>query len=243
MNMKKGIRPSHVPLAVAFCLVVTTAISWQAGPVKPKQVITDTVPDKTKKIRDIDEAIEELNKSKAEVERNMKEIDLSKLEKEINESLKNVHIDQEKLKADIDKAVKEIDIEKMRKDIDESLAKIDMEKVRAEIEKIKEVDVEKIAAALKKMKPELEQSLKAAQEGIEKARQEMQGYKSLIDGLEKEGLINKKESYTIEYRSGELIVNGRRQPAAVAKKYKEFLTGHKDFVIKKDGDDFDIKNP
>ena len=77
---------------------------------------------------------------------------------------------------------------------------------------------------------------------IEKAKAEMKEYKGFVDGLEKDGLINKKEGYTIQHRNGELIINGKKQPADVYNKYRTFLKKHEKFTIKKSDDDFNIYN-
>jgi hypothetical protein len=79
-----------------------------------------------------------------------------------------------------------------------------------------------------------------AKQSMEKAKTELTGYKSFIDGLEKDGLINKKDSYTIEYKNGELTVNGKKQPAELVRKYNDFLKDRKDFTIKKDNSNFNI---
>jgi hypothetical protein len=92
------------------------------------------------------------------------------------------------------------------------------------------------------MKPEIEKSMQTAKESIEKAKQEMLRYKNFIDGLDQDGLIDKKGNYTIEYKKGELTINGKKQPAEVVKKYNSFLQGKKDFTIKKDDKGFDIDN-
>jgi hypothetical protein len=95
---------------------------------------------------------------------------------------------------------------------------------------------------LQKMKPEIEKSINEAHINIDKARIELKNYKLLIDGLDKDGFINKKEAYTIEYKNGELIVNGKKLPADVVTKYNDILKGHKDFTIKSNNNDFNIKN-
>ena len=51
-----------------------------------------------------------------------------------------------------------------------------------------------------------------------------------------------KENYIIEYKKGELFINGKKQPDSVRKKYNDFLKDRKDFTIKKDADDFNIDN-
>ncbi len=47
--------------------------------------------------------------------------------------------------------------------------------------------------------------MEKAKEKIEKAKAEMNEYKEFVDGLEKDGLINNKEDYTIKHKDGELI--------------------------------------
>jgi hypothetical protein len=102
--------------------------------------------------------------------------------------------------------------------------------------------MEKVKLEMQKVKPQMEQSLKEAREQIEKAKKELTVYKTLIDGLEKDGLIDRKGTYTIQYKDGDLIINDKKQPAEVTNKYKDMLSGHKNFTIKKTNDDFDIDN-
>ena len=75
---------------------------------------------------------------------------------------------------------------------------------------------------------------------MEKAKAEMKEYKTFVDGLEKDGLINKKSNYTIEHKNGALIINGKKQPTNVYNKYRSFLQKHKKLKIEKSGDDFNI---
>jgi hypothetical protein len=112
--------------------------------------------------------------------------------------------------------------------------------MKIEIEKIKETDFSKIEADLKKIKPEVEKSLLEAKKNLEKAKKEMLEYKTFIDELEKDRLINKKETYTVEHKNGVLKINGQTQPASIYNKYKSFLEKHKDFKMKKEDDGFEI---
>jgi hypothetical protein len=68
----------------------------------------------------------------------------------------------------------------------------------------------------------------------------MKEYKEFVDGLEKDGLINKKEQYTIKHDNGELFINGKKASDATYKKYKSFLDKRKKFTIEKSEDDFNI---
>jgi len=170
----------------------------------------------------------------------MKEVDLEKMKVELQQNLDKVDVTQ--MKEQIEKAMKQIDAAKIQADVNSSIAKIDMDKIKVEMDKMKDIDFKGMEESLKKMKPELEKSMQNAKESIEKAKKELLAYKGLTDGLDKDGLIDKDKNYTIEYKNGDLTINGKKQPADVVKKYNEFLKGKKDFTIKKDKDNFNIDN-
>ena len=61
-----------------------------------------------------------------------------------------------------------------------------------------------------------------------------------LRNLEKDGLINKKQSYKIEHKEGQLLINGKLQPASVYDKYRSLLEKHKKLTIEKKDDDYNI---
>jgi hypothetical protein len=230
----------------------------------------DTVPKKEKKIRDLDDVIDELNAVDFK-------IDMEKIQRELKESMKN--FDAQKIQLDIEKAMHELDFEKIKKEFDQSMAKIDFtsiekemanamkefdaaklqkelnesiskiewDKMKVEFDKVKEIDLKKLELDMEKMQielgkigPEIEKSMEIAKVEIEKAKVEMKEFKDFVDGLEKDGLINKKEEYSIEHDNGELFINGKKASEATYKKYKPFLEKRKKFTIKKSDDDFNI---
>jgi len=94
---------------------------------------------------------------------------------------------------------------------------------------------------LKNIGPEIEKSLKDAKVEIEKAKVELKEYKGFVDGLEKDGLISKKDGYKVKHKDGELFINGKKQSSDVYNKYRSFLEKHKSFNIDDEaGDDFNI---
>jgi len=282
--MKRIFWLKQLPIILIVMAMVITAVAWHGQPGKTTHTITDTIPDKNK-VKNIDDALEQLEKSKKELERTLQQKDW---EKEMNEALDKSHFDAEKMKKQIDEAVKQIDAKKMQEDItkamkevdlekmkvelqqnlekvdltqmkeqiekamkqvdaakiqadiNSSIAKIDMEKIKLELDKVKEIDFNGMEESLKKMKPELEKSMQSAKESIEKAKKELVEYKGFIDGLDKDGLIDKEKNFTIQYKNGDLIINGKKQSAEVVKKYNSYLKGKKDFTIKKDEDHFNI---
>ena len=170
----------------------------------------------------------------------MKEVDLEKMKVELQQNLEKVDMTQ--MKEQIESAMKQIDAAKIQADISSSIAKIDMEKIKLELDKVKEIDFKGIEENLKKMMPEIEKSMQNAKQSVEKAKKELLEHKAFIDGLDKDGLIDKDKNYTIEYKNGELTINGKKQSAEVVKKYNAYLKAKKDFTIKKDEDHFNIDN-
>ena len=112
----------------------------------------------------------------------------------------------------------------MKVDIEASLAAVDMKKIEEQ---------------LKTIQPQIEKSMAAARESLEEAKKELTAYKGFINDLEKDGLV-KKDNYTIEYKKGDLIIDGKKQPDSVKNKYSNFLKDRKDFTIRKNAEDFNI---
>ena len=107
-------------------------ISWDQhqAPGKYQPSANDTTPkkkmaDKEKKIRDLDDVLDELNETDLK-------LDMEKIQKEIAEAIKS--IDGDKIRMEIEKAMKEVDFAKIQKEVQESLAKVDFNKIKSEIQ-------------------------------------------------------------------------------------------------------------
>ena len=239
-------------LPLLLIVFVIALVSWKKEQAaEPKIQSLDTIP-KEKKIQSFDEALQELDKGQAEMEKALKNlkvpppptppapptIDLEKMKADIEKSIKE--IDVEKIKADVQRSIKQVDVAKIKADVEASIAKIDWDKMKAELEKVKNIELPKVEAQLKELKPQIEKSMQEARKGIEKARKELEGYKSFVDNLDKDGLIHKNEQYTIQYKNGVLIINGKTAPTQVYNKYKAFLEEHQNFILKKDKDGLNI---
>ena len=250
--MKRIFLLKQLPIILIVLALVITATAWQGHPGKTTHTITDTIPDKNK-VKNIDDALEQLEKSKKELERALQQkdwqnemseamdksqFDAEKMKQQIEEAVKQ--IDAKKMQEDLTKAMKQVDAAKIQADINSSIAKIDMEKIKLELDKVKEIDFKSMEESLRKMQPELEKSMQSAKESIEKAKKELVEYKAFIDGLDRDGLIDKDKNYTIQYKNGGLTINGKKQSADVIRKYNSYLKGKKDFTIKKDEDHFNI---
>lgn len=256
--MKKTFLLKNLPLLIlASSLLLTVAFAQTTGS-KQKSVAADTLPTKHKQIRDLDEALEEIDRGEMEMKRAFQEVDQAKMESEIRSAMKNMdkdmarmkedlakamqEIDMQKINLEMQKALKEIDCEKLKQEINASLSKVDMEKMKAELQKTKEINVKKMKADLANIQPEVEKAMKEAKVSIEKARQEITSYKNLVNALDKDGLLDKNAHYTIAYGDKALTVNGKKLTAEETRKYSEFLNGKENFTLQKDEDGFNIHN-
>src|SRR6185503_1070414 len=135
-----NLRNLRITLAVAAVAITSVLVlsSWDnnsatnAGYNDKGYHPTDTVPKKEKKIRDLDDVIDELNAVDFK-------LDMEKMQRELKESMKN--FDGQKIQLDMEKAMRGIDFQKMQKDFQESMSKIDFGNVEKEMaQAMKEFD-------------------------------------------------------------------------------------------------------
>lgn len=221
---------------------------------------TDTIPEKeyngSIKMKDLERLQSELDRSLLQVNDELKKIDFSKIQKEIEASLKS--IDAEKLLKEVERSLKDIDLGKTLASVSASLKDIDVDIKREEIEKaltearkeidqatkeLNNIDRDAIKKDLEEARKEIEKSkaeiskidmnkiMDEASNGVEKAKEELKNTKELITELEKDGLLNSKQGFVLEYRKGSLYIDGKKQTDETTDKYRKYL--------KKDG--FKIK--
>jgi hypothetical protein len=243
-------------------------IAWTGNPQQPKALANqsqDTIPSKQKTRvtrqpgdRDLDYELRQLEKAKED----MKDVDWNDISEKMNNAFKG--IDMEKISKEIEKARVSVDFDKIQQQIEGSLKSIDFDKIQKEIseslnESLSKVDMEKISKELDKAKIEVTEELKKqdwkkeleeakkfdfteqmknAGKEIEKATVEVKGYQEMIYAMESEGLLNTKEDYRIEYKAGELSINGVKQSQDITDKYKKYFPEKKLKIVikKKDGE-------
>src|SRR5215218_6518228 len=83
LNMKKTFLFKNIPLLIIGSgLVLSVAFAKTTGS-QQKHTGNDTVPEKQKKIRDLDEALTEIDRGEQEMQRALKEMDRDKMDSEI----------------------------------------------------------------------------------------------------------------------------------------------------------------
>ncbi len=213
--------------------------------------IKDTIPGNecngSMKMKDFDKLQSQLDQSLMQVAEEMKKMDFSKLQQEIEASLKSV--DMDKIMKDVALSLKSINMDKIMADVSSSLEDLNLDKneeiekalneAKKEIEKakleIKDIDQDAIKKELDKAKMEIERSMKEidkidmdkimkeARESIDKAKEELKLTKEMFTEMEKDGLIDPKQGFTIEYKNKDLYIDGKKQSQKTTDKYRKYF--------------------
>lgn len=218
--------------------------------------------------RDLDKELEQLEKAKANLQKQLS-IDWKKKQEEI---MKSLDIDMEKVSQQTQEALKKVDFEAIQRQVAEALEnsaktseyiskevqdeiKLQMEKAKKDFEqsqlKHEKQMKEQLARAQKQIaeakermkfdKLDMEKSLRSAEEGIKKAEQELKGFQEMIYAMEADGLLDTKNDYSIQVKDEKLYINGKEQPNSVYNKYQKYFKQPSVHIKKKDGK-FSIPN-
>lgn len=221
--------------------------------------LVDTVPDKfsnhTLSMKELDDLVIKLDLDMAGLEKNLKEIDMDHISKQVELSLKEIDID--KIMLNVEESLSKIDMEKIMADVQLSLtdidwkehegeirkaldeAKVDIEKAKIEINSIDKEEIrkelEEAREELKDVKLELKQVdmdkiMKEANEGIKEAKADLELTREMFREMEKDGLVDSKKGFTVEFKNKELFINGVKQSQKVTEKYRKYKDG--DFKMK-----------
>jgi DNA-binding IscR family transcriptional regulator len=217
-----------------------------------QDVLTDSVPDKHTeghmKMKDFDKLDEQLDEVLDQLGTQLKNINFGEIEKTVEASLKTVDmesimktveislkdIDVEKIVAEATASIKDINWEGKEGDIKQALkeAKEEMEKAKTEM---KNINTDEIKKELENAKKEMEKAklefknidmdkiMREAKEGVNKGREELRQLKTMFNEMEKDGLINSKAGFTLEYKDKDLYIDSKKQPEQVTDKYRKYF--------------------
>jgi len=190
----------------------------------------------------------EVSMERANEEMGHHQIDEEKIKKEVDESLKEIDFDKikEETKLAMQQAERKIDFKKMQSDIEHSFeaAKENMnnDEFKRSIEEASKIDMSQIRKELENAKLEIEKNkvsmkegMSKAKDGIKKAKEELKAWQQMLDEMEKDGLINTKKDYDIEYKDGDLLINHQKQPQEVLNNYKAHFKKGNTHIYKKNG--------
>ncbi|MFT3825118.1 MAG: hypothetical protein QM731_14435 [Chitinophagaceae bacterium] len=175
----------------------------------------------------------------------VKAIDIARLQKEINESVSE-QTREKILKAIEEAKLSEAEQQRVQRSVKDAMERVKEEmahKDLAALEKIKSVDIERSMEMarksmeatridMSKMQERVGEQMEKAKVEMEKAKKELEAYQEMVYSMEKDNLLDTKKDYTIEYKNGELLINDKKQPAAVVEKYKSYFK--KDMTIRKE---------
>jgi chromosome segregation ATPase len=181
----------------------------------------------------------ELEKTQQQIEESLSRIDFDKIQQQIDESMARVEkVDREEIRETLQKAKAQVQeaMEKQnwKQTMDKALEQNQQEIQKQMFEVQKEMDKVKDHMQLEKFN--FSREMEKAKVELDKAKEELKGYQDMIYSMEKDGLLDTKDNYTIEYRNGELFINDKKQPADVTNRYKQYFKKDKLTIKKEDGE-------
>ncbi|MCD2421926.1 hypothetical protein LQ567_04075 [Niabella pedocola] len=148
---------------------------------------------------------EQLNK---DIETAMAGIDKATLERDISRAMKSVkNIDAAQLKSEINTTLKNIRLDQLKGQLEATRRDLKMQQQQLEIE-------------MRQMKPGMNNEL-------QETRRQLQRLKDAYQEMERDGLIEKSPANRIQFRDGELYINGERQSKETSEKYRHYFNKRK----------------
>jgi len=160
------------------------------------------------------------------IEESLAKVDFDQIGKQVEQSLNNINWNEIQMNVDnsikqAQEHMKEINFDKINDEMKELQEKFQSEEFK------KQFDSDKL-------QKQIDEAMDKANEGIQKAKNELQQFREFTSELEKDGLIDKKKGYEIEWKNGNLYINGVQQSQQVTNKYKKYY--RKDGKIKMNAD-------
>lgn len=150
----------------------------------------------------------------------MQQVNMDSIQQQVKLAMQSV--DTDKMKAELDKAMTELKNSNWQQELEKG-----MKEMKAGLAEMKNVNMAEIKKEMENARKEMENAkvnmkddMRKAKIDIEKARAEMTQLKSLLQDLEKDGLIKKGEDVKLEWKAGRLYINGKEQSPEVSEKYK-----------------------
>jgi hypothetical protein len=164
----------QLPLMLIVSALMISLVAWKEDRfAQSKSASSDTLPKKSeKKIKNLDEVLEDLDKAQLELEHSLKNMQLPPF-------------DAQKLQAQLDKAMKEIDVEKLQEQVQKAMKQIDLEKIKVQMETLKEINTEEIKESVAKAMKDLDVQKLKMQADAELAKVDMKKVKEQLEEMKK----------------------------------------------------------
>ena len=188
----------------------------------------------------VDEAVKRIDVEKIhrQVEESLRKIDFDKIQRDIDQSFEDVKkVNKEDIRREIENARREVENALRNEEWKEELKETQRhskDDVQKELENAKR-EMARVKEELRNQKFDFKKDMDKAREEVGKAKVEMKGYQDMIYEMEKDGLLNTKEDYSIEYKSGDLLINDKKQPQSVTDKYNKYFKKKNIAIKKQDG--------
>ena len=172
--------------------------------------------------KSVEDAVKSVNADQIQqqVKLALEQVNGDSIQRQIQLSIKS--LDTDKMKADLDKAMTELKNSHWQEELQKG-----MKEMHAAMAEMKNINATEIKKELENARHEMEQAklnmkdeMDRGRINIEKARAEILQLKTLLQDLQKDGLIKKGEDVKLEWKNSRLYINGKEQSSEISEKYK-----------------------
>lgn len=111
---------------------------------------------------------------------------------------------------------------------------INMKEIEEALEKATE-EITKAKDHFTADKIDIRETMTKAQVEVNNAKAELKAYQEMVYGMEKDGLLDTGRDYIIEYKKGDILINGKKQSTDVIAKYRKYFKNANVTISKQDG--------
>lgn len=166
----------------------------------------------------------DLAKIQAEAKAAVKKINFEQLNKDIETAMAG--IDKATLERDISRAmksVKNIDAAQLKNEINATLKNIRLDQLKGQLENARR----DLKMQQQQLDIEMRQIAPGVNNELRETRRQLQRLKDAYQQMERDGLIEKSPANRIQFRDGELYINGERQSKEISEKYRHYFNKRK----------------
>jgi len=235
-------------ICITLGILTMSFRDFQFGPLQHYDTLyalPDSIPDgkqhKKMTMKEYDRLMKEFTTDIKKFTEDLHQLDDAKIAASVNNAVSQLKTGE--IAASIEQAIRETDFAAIEKDIRNAFKETGWEQMNAEIsaslkhakETMEKIDMTTIKAELTRAKKELEAGREAmqkidfssikkeVQEGIQKAGNYLREQKAMFSEMESDGLINQQKGFSIDYKKGNLYINGKKQPDSVVDKYRHYF--------------------
>lgn len=179
------------------------------------------------------------------IQKSLEGITFGEMDEEIKAAFANIDLDD--LGTGANTTITKVNVDKIGEEVAEAMANIDWDEIEKEIKKatkeVKDVDWDEVGKELKKATSSIRTYTISPNGDITSDRISIKNgdLDKMVKEMEQDGTINRTKGFSIKYKDGVLLIDGRKQTGSKAARYMKYIEDDSETIIKGTKDNVDIR--